>query len=225
MARGTLRGRVTVRRLQVLHEQLRACRACPAMQGPAVHGPAVLHELLLVGQAPGPREGAIGRPFAWTAGKTLFRWFAAATGADEETLRQRIYMTAVARCFPGKAAGGGDRKPDREEIARCQRFLAAEVQIVRPRLILPIGGLAIEQVLGHKGPLREVVGVLQRVHWHGVMADVICLPHPSGVSTWHRGPPGSTLLAQALQLVARHPAFVAALAGPAAATGSAARGA
>ena len=53
------------------------------------------------------------------------------------------------------------------------------------------------------------------MHWHGVAADVICLPHPSGVSTWHRGPPGSVLLAQALQLVARHPVFVAALAGPA----------
>jgi uracil-DNA glycosylase len=190
------------------------------MQGPAVHGPPVLRELLLVGQAPGPREGALGRPFAWTAGKTLFRWFAAATGVDEETLRERMYMTAVARCFPGKAAGGGDRKPDREEIARCQRFLSAEVQIVRPKLVLPVGGLAIEQVLGHKGPLRDVVGEVHRALWHGVATDVICLPHPSGVSTWHRGPPGSELLARALRLIAGHPAFVAATTGPAAATGS-----
>lgn len=193
------------------------------MIGPVVHGPPVPSEVLLIGQAPGPREGALGRPFAWTAGKTLFRWFAAATGADEARLRERIYMTAVARCFPGKAPGGGDRKPDREEIARCERFLAGEVQILRPRLILPVGGLAIEQVIGHKGPLREVVGVMQRVHYHGVMADVICLPHPSGVSTWHRAPPGSVLLTQALQLVARHPAFAAAIAGPVALTGSAGR--
>jgi len=193
------------------------------MQGSPVHGPPVLHELMLVGQAPGPHEAGLGRPFAWTAGRTLFRWFEAATGVDEATLRERMYFTAVARCFPGKAANKGDRKPDREEIARCRRFLSAEVQIVRPRLILPVGGVAIEQVLGHKGPLRDVVGVMQRVVWHEVEADVICLPHPSGVSTWRHTPPGDVLLARALQLIARHPGFLAATARPGGAVGPGAR--
>ncbi len=178
------------------------------MVGPSVHGPAIAAEVLLVGQAPGPHEGAIGRPFAWTAGRTLFRWFETATGVDEATFRGGVYMTAVARCFPGKAAGGGDRRPDREEIARCQPFLAREVKIVAPRLLLPIGGLAIEQVLGHKGPLVDVIGLQKRVRYHGVEADVICLPHPSGVSTWHRVEPGIHLLARALELIARHPTFV-----------------
>ena len=177
------------------------------MHGPSVHGPANPSRVMLIGQAPGPREGALGRPFAWTAGRTLFRWFETVTGVDEPSFRAGVYISAVARCFPGKATGGGDRRPDRDEIGRCQRFLSREVQILQPQLIVPVGGLAIEQVLGHKGPLVDVIGVPHRVRFHTVDADVICLPHPSGVSTWHRVEPGITLLARALELVARHPAF------------------
>lgn len=179
------------------------------MIGPVVHGPANVSRVMLIGQAPGPREGEIGRPFAWTAGRTLFRWFETATGVDEASFRAGVYISAVARCFPGKAPGGGDRRPDREEIGRCQRFLSREVQILRPDLIIPVGGLAIEQVLAHKGPLVDVIGVQRRVRYHEVEVDVIALPHPSGVSTWHRVEPGVTLLARALELVARHPTFVA----------------
>ena len=178
------------------------------MIGPVVHGPANPSRVMLIGQAPGPREGELGRPFAWTAGRTLFRWFETATGVDEASFRAGVYISAVARCFPGKASGGGDRRPDREEIGRCQRFLAREVQILRPQLIVPVGGLAIEQVLGHKGPLVDVIGVQRRVRYHEVDTEVICLPHPSGVSTWHRVEPGITLLRRALELVAHHPTFV-----------------
>jgi uracil-DNA glycosylase len=195
--------------LTLLHTQLRACTACPSMIGPVVHGPANVSHVMLIGQAPGPREGEIGRPFAWTAGRTLFRWFETATGVDEASFRAGVYISAVARCFPGKAPGGGDRRPDRDEIGRCQRFLSREVQILRPQLIIPVGGLAIEQVLGHKGPLVDVIGVQHRVRYHEVDVDVVCLPHPSGVSTWHRVEPGITLLRRALELVARHPSFVA----------------
>jgi uracil-DNA glycosylase len=147
------------KRLKLLHRRLDACTACPTVVGPVVHGPPIVTPVLLVGQAPGPHEGRIGRPFAWTAGKTLFRWFEAATGVSEAAFRERVYMTAVTRCFPGKAGGRGDRKPDREEVARCQPFLAGEVQILQPRLVIPVGTVAIEQVLGHKGPLVEVVGL------------------------------------------------------------------
>jgi uracil-DNA glycosylase len=190
------------------------------MTGPPVHGPAQMSRVMLIGQAPGPREGALGRPFAWTAGRTLFRWFATATGVDEESFRRGVYIAAIARCFPGKAANKGDRVPDREEIDRCQRFVSREVKIVAPELILPVGKLAIEQILGFKGPLAEVIGLQHRTTYHGVSTDVICLPHPSGVSTWTHTPPGNFLLARSLELVARHPAFAAIARGPApAATG------
>src|ERR1700679_1500444 len=96
-----------VRKLRVLHAELDGCTACPNMIRPVVHGPAVASRVMLVGQAPGPREGSFGRPFAWTAGKTMFRWFEESLGVDEATFRANVYIAAVARCFPGKASGGG----------------------------------------------------------------------------------------------------------------------
>jgi uracil-DNA glycosylase len=197
-------------KLKALHLELDACRACPNMIGPVVHGPAVLSPILLVGQAPGPREGSFGRPFAWTAGKTMFRWFHAALGVSEDEFRAHVYIAAVARCFPGKAKGGGDRRPDPDETARCRTYLEREVAILKPRLVLPVGAMAIEQVLGRKVALAEVVGVPLEGRYHGQACDIICLPHPSGASTWHRMEPGMTLLNKALALVARHPAVKAA---------------
>jgi uracil-DNA glycosylase len=199
--------RTTLRALKLVHAELDACTACPKMIGPVVHGPAIDTRVLLVGQAPGPHEGKIGRPFAWTAGKTLFRWFEEVVGIDEATFRDRIYMSAVARCFPGKAPGGGDRRPDPGEIERCSRFLRGEVEALRPDLVLPVGTLAIEQVFGEKGPLTKYVGEVRRLRWMGRAMDAIALPHPSGASTWHRTEPGKTLLARALGLVAAHPAM------------------
>jgi uracil-DNA glycosylase len=180
------------------------------MIGPVVHGPPVRSKVFLVGQAPGPREGSFGKPFAWTAGKTLFRWFEESMGIDEETFRERIYMAAVARCFPGKANGGGDRKPDAEEIARCRTFLEREVGILEPELVLAVGQLAIVEVLGDRATgkkLDALVGQTVRSRWHGVELDVVPLPHPSGASPWHKMEPGKTLLAKALRGVQRHPAM------------------
>lgn len=197
-------------RLKTLHAELDACRACPSMIGPVVHGPAILSKVVLVGQAPGPREGSFGRPFAWTAGKTLFRWFEETLGIDEATFRNSVYIAAVARCFPGKAPGGGDRKPDNEEIGRCRTFLEREVAIQKPELVIAVGQLAIGEVLGDqakKKKLDELVGKTARATWHGHETDVIALPHPSGASPWHKMEPGKTLLAKALRNVKRHAAI------------------
>jgi uracil-DNA glycosylase len=197
----------TLQSLRVLHGELDACRACPKMIGPVVHGSAVASRVILVGQAPGPREGSFGKPFAWTAGRTMFRWFEESLGVSEETFRARVYMAAVARCFPGKASGGGDRKPDAEEIERCKTWLEREAAILRPELVLAVGTLAIEQVLGEKAPLASVVGTTRRARWHGHDVDVVALPHPSGASPWHKIEPGKTLLGKALKRLARHPAM------------------
>lgn len=203
-----------IRSLNVLHGQLDGCRKCPKMIGPVVHGPAVASKVFLLGQAPGPHEGKFGRPFAWTAGKTMFRWFEGAIGCDEETFRSKVYMAAVARCFPGKAKGGGDRKPDDGEIANCQPWLQGEVGLLRPSLVLPVGTLAIEQVMREKKPLVEYVGQQLKAQYHGLEVDVICLPHPSGASTWHRMEPGIALLKKALKLLKKHPAVVEAFGKP-----------
>lgn len=189
--------------LSEVQEEIRAFR--PRGFGPPVHCAPIASRIFLVGQAPGPHEARLGRPFAWTAGKTLFRWLRDATGADEERVRERVYIAAVVRCFPGKARGGGDRVPTPAEVARWRGFLAREVEILRPALVLPVGRLAISEVLGREAPLAEVVGHALRLDYHGVEADVIPLPHPSGASTWFKMEPGKTLLARALRLIAEHP--------------------
>lgn len=201
--------------------QLRGCTDCSQMIGPVVTGEPVLSPVMLIGQAPGVREGPAGKPFAWTAGKTMFGWFAT-LGLDEAEFRHRVYMAAVCRCFPGKATkGGGDRVPSGEEVQRCSRHLAREAQLLRPRLVIPVGKLAIAQLVPDVEQLAEIVGTRRRTQLAGVDVDVIALPHPSGASTWHRMEPGKTLLARALTEIGRHEAWRSLLAAPAIARPSA----
>jgi len=186
--------------------RLRNCRRCPLMHPPPVSGGAVLSRVLLVGQAPGVREPAAGKPFAWTAGKTLFRWFEEAAGLTEEAVRKKIYFAAVCRCFPGKAPGGSDRVPNPQEIENCSSWLNRELEILQPRLVVPVGKLAIAQFIP-VGKLDQIIGLRFRVERAGEKFDLIPLPHPSGASPWHRIPPGRDLLSKALQLIVRHAAF------------------
>jgi uracil-DNA glycosylase len=180
------------------------------MQRPVVTGAAVVSPVMLIGQAPGVHEGRFARPFAWTAGKTLFGWFER-LGLPESEFRDRVYMAAVCRCFPGKNSAGGDRVPATQEIAACSRWMAREVALLRPRLVLPVGKLAIAQIIPDAQKLDQVVGKVVRAELHGHETDVIPLPHPSGASTWHRVEPGKTLLDRALRLIAAHPAFASLL--------------
>jgi len=175
------------------------------MHRPVVTGRAVASRILLVGQAPGDKEPVLGRPFAWTAGKTLFKWLNEALGWTEDEARDRIYFAAVCRCFPGKKEAGGDRVPGDDEIANCSRWLEAEVKLLQPRLILPVGRLAMTRFLP-PAPLNDLVGRTFAIDFRGHRTDCLPLPHPSGASPWHRMEPGKTLLRRALALLAAHPA-------------------
>ena len=181
------------------------CRRCPRMQSTPVIGNPVVSRVLLVGQAPGPREPALGRPFAWTAGKMLFKWFGQ-IGLDEDAFRGRVYMAAVCRCFPGKKATGGDRVPDPDEVQNCASWLDQELAINRPQLVLAVGKLAIAQFMPVE-KLDAVVGRMHRAKRNGIAFDVAALPHPSRASTWQHVEPGKTLLRKALRLIANHPAW------------------
>ncbi len=196
----------TARRLTSHVRRLRTCRRCPNMHRPSVSGGPVVSKIILVGQAPGDKEPILGRPFAWTAGKTLFRWFEESCGLTEAQFRSRIYMAAVCRCFPGKKAGGGDRVPAPAEIAQCETWFEQELEILKPDLVLAVGRLALSQFLASPR-LDQVVGRQYRLSYAGHGFDLIPLPHPSGASPWHRIEPGKTLLAQALALVRNHPAM------------------
>src|SRR6187401_2750669 len=133
------------------------CRRCPRMLPPPVSGGPVLSKVMLVGQAPGVKEPVLGRPFAWTAGRTLFGWFQQFCGLSEEEVRAKIYFAAVCRCFPGKTSAGGDRVPAPDEIVNCSSWLDEELAILRPQLLIPVGKLAIGQFM-EVGKLDSVIG-------------------------------------------------------------------
>ena len=186
--------------------ELLACDRCPNMGKPVVSGGPVVSKVMLIGQAPGDKEPLLKRPFAWTAGRTLFRWFEESCGLTEAEFRSHIYMAAVCRCFPGKKPGGGDRVPSDNEIQNCSFWLQREIEILKPELVIPVGKLAIAQFVS-ADRLDEIIGTKRRIHFAGHEFDLIPLPHPSGASPWHRMEPGKTLLNHALKLIAKHWSF------------------
>src|SRR5438445_3240173 len=184
------------------------CRRCPRMQSTPVSGGAVLSDVMLIGQAPGPREPVLQRPFAHTVGKRMFRWFEQFCGLNEAAVRSTIYFAAVCRCFPGKNSSGSDRVPAPDEIRNCSSWMDDEIRMLRPRLIIPVGRLAIVQFIDC-AKLVKVIGRKFRVERAGHRFDVIPLPHPSGASPWHKLPPGKELTWSGLALIARNSAIAA----------------
>lgn len=184
---------------------LQECRKCSDMVPPVIICQPIMSKILLVGQAPGDREGMLRKPFAWTAGKTLFKWFSS-IGVDELQFRENAYISAVCRCFPGKKPKGGDRVPSKQEIQNCSVWLKAEIELLQPELIIPVGSLAIKQFVEAK-KLVDVIGQCFQKNIYGVKVDIVPLPHPSGASTWHRMEPGISLLQRALSLIEKHPAW------------------
>jgi len=193
---------INITKIKRLHTALKKCSQCPDMFGPPVAGNPIISPIMLIGQAPGDKEILIPKPFAWTAGKTLFKWFKQ-LGVNEEDFRNLIYMAAVCRCFPGKKPQGGDRVPNLTEIKTCQYWLEREYKLLQPKLIIPVGKLAISQFIEVK-KLTDVIGKIHPYKINNEQIDLIPLPHPSGASTWHITEPGKTLLQDALKLIQNH---------------------
>jgi uracil-DNA glycosylase len=184
-------------------DALFACRACPNVAGRPVTGAVPGAKVMLVGQAPGPREQEYGRPFAYTAGKRLFSWFADHLGIGEADFRARVHIGAVIRCFPGRdPKAGGDRVPDAAEIANCAAHLDRELRLIRPELVIAVGTLAAKQLLGI-AELKESVGRIHQLTRAGHTFDVVVLPHPSGRSTWTNKPENKALLERSLRLIGK----------------------
>jgi uracil-DNA glycosylase len=180
---------VTVRKsryrsLASLQRDNRRCRACleagyPLESLPVFEGGPDQRAYLL-GQAPGSIEGVERRPWRGRAGQTLRRWL----GVGEDEFYATFYCASVTRCYPGKAPSGrGDRTPTPREQALCSFWREWELQLLRPRLIVPVGGLAVRRMLGPTS-VTECVGVLFTIR----AATVIPLPHPSGASGWLNDP-------------------------------------
>src|SRR5207253_10718452 len=118
--------------------RLRRCRRCSRMIPPPVSGGAIVSKVMLIGQAPGVREPVLKRPFAHTAGQTLFRWFERFCGLNESAVRSKIYFAAVCRCFPGKTPAGGDRVSAPQVVRNCSSWLNEEFELLRPDLVVPV---------------------------------------------------------------------------------------
>lgn len=196
------------RQALALHRQrLASCRICPGVVPPPVTcRPSNVPSVLLVGQAPGPREVELQRPFAYTAGQRLFAWFAR-LGVSEEEFRDKAYMGAVIRCFPGRAPQGGDRVPSPEEIHNCAPHLVRELELLRPRTVIAVGQLAIAWFLPEPAPLSARVGEVFAVTRGELAFDVFPLPHPSGRSTWLVKAENQERLARALERIAASPGW------------------
>ena len=186
--------------LIALHEEMRACQRClqaghPITPGAVFSGPDSAR-VMVVGQAPGVTEVTAQRPFNASSGRRLFQWLAGA-GWDEDAFRASQYMTAVTKCYPGRggnARSKGDRVPTAAERKLCAPFLARELDIVRPELIIPVGGLAIKRFLG-QGKLVEIIG---QVYEQGGQY-IVPLPHPSGASLWLNRLENRALVQQAVR--------------------------
>jgi uracil-DNA glycosylase len=178
------------------------CRRCRLGRGiRPITSPAINPQVMLVGQAPGKVEAAGGVAFAGRAGRTLFSWLSRA-GMDEPTARRTIYIAAVTRCFPGAhPSGRGDRVPTREEQERCADWLDAELRIIRPKVLIPVGRLAIERFLPAV-PLVDLIGTKRTVEHVGGTSIVIPLPHPSGASSWVYQAENLLLVEKAIRLIA-----------------------
>ena len=176
------------------------CNMCCDMIGTPIVGNPIKSEIILIGQAPGIKEGDLKKPFAWTAGKNMFKWFSS-IGLNEEKFRNNVYMSAVCRCYPGKnLSGTGDRVPSEIEIQNCSKWLNYEISTLKPKLIIPVGKLAISQFIKFI-KLNDVVGkkILYKNGNHAI--DIVALPHPSGLSTWYKKNPGKKLLKNALNII------------------------
>lgn len=155
---------------------------------------------MLVGQAPGRMEAAGAQPFTGRGGRTLFKWFERA-GIDEITARQKIYISALTRCYPGPhPSGRGDRVPSPRELRACADWLEQELQIIRPKLLLPVGKLAIAQFLPDQ-PLDELIGRTHEIAYANGKCLVVPLPHPSGASSWIHQGDHPELLNRAIELL------------------------
>ena len=212
-----------------LQVEMRQCRLCLEAGYEIAPGPVFSGQpgarVMLIGQAPGLMEGETKRPFAASSGTRLFSWLGAA-GWEEEEFRARAYISAVTKCYPGRSGSGkGDRVPSRAEQALCRPFLEREMALVNPRLIIPVGRLAIGLFYPSRTRLKEVVGTAayfppealqDPVNFDIRQADrlaafdatkprdgrwLVPLPHPSGTSLWPNRPANQALIERAIAIL------------------------
>jgi uracil-DNA glycosylase family 4 len=186
----------SIRSLQLDNARCRACvEAGYPLESWPVRAPYHGQRAYLFGQAPGIVEGAERLPWRGRAGQTLRRWL----GLEGDALYESFYCGSVTRCYPGRPASGrGDRTPTPREQDLCEFWRHWELELLRPDLIVTVGGLALRRLLGIAS-LTDAVGK----SYTRESAIVIPLPHPSGASGWLNDPANRARLGKALTHVRR----------------------
>jgi uracil-DNA glycosylase len=187
----------TYRSIASLQRDTAGCRACAEAGFPLeslpVRAPYAGQRAYLFGQAPGIVEGEERLPWRGRAGQTLRRWLE----LEEDEFYATFYCASVTRCYPGRMASGrGDRAPTPREQDLCEFWRDRELQLLGPRVIVTVGGLALRRMLGSVD-LTAAIG--ERFARDGV--PVVPLPHPSGASSWPHQPGNRERLERALALV------------------------
>jgi uracil-DNA glycosylase len=190
------RRRSSYRSLLSLQRDNRACRAC-AEAGYRIESRPVFQgrpgqRAYMLGQAPGVVEGEELRPWRGRAGKTLRRWL----DMEEDEFYDTFYCASVTRCYPGRTSGRGDRTPTPREQELCRFWRDWELALLRPELVVTVGGLAARSLLGFAS-LSDCVGTVVSVD----NIPAIPLPHPSGASGWLNDPANRERVARAADLV------------------------
>ncbi|HYX84736.1 MAG TPA: uracil-DNA glycosylase family protein [Gaiellales bacterium] len=193
--------RTAIRSVARLHRELAPCRRCVAA-GIRVESMPVFSRLrradaILVGQAPGAQEAVDGRPFIGPAGRRLRQWLEPAGLGTEEAFYGRLYIAAVAKCFPGKKRGGGDLRPSPAMVRTCLPWLERELALVEAPVVVAVGTLALN-ALAPDATLDDAVGA------ELALADgrpLYALPHPSGANPWPHLPGNGPKLERALRMI------------------------
>jgi uracil-DNA glycosylase len=215
--------------LSQLDAELRACRLCLDAGFEITEGAIFSHppaaDVMLIGQAPGNTEVEAKRPFNASSGQRLFQWLEEA-GWQEDAFRAKHVMTAVTKCYPGKGSNGkGDRVPIRAEQQLCRPFLEKEIRLYKPRLIIPVGGLAIKLFYPASRKLTQIIGTAvyfsprtlvdplnfdlkqgqRMIKFDPALPQdgrwLVPLPHPSGASLWPNKPQNKLLIERAITIL------------------------
>ena len=141
--------------LEAIASHISQCRNCPLCQE-RTHtvpgeGNAEAPDIMFVGEGPGAEEDALGRPFVGKAGKLLDKMIEAMGYHRDE-----IYIANVVKCRPP-----ANRKPQREEMDLCLPYLRQQIRLIRPRVIVGLGGTAMEGLLGKPVGITRMRGIWQ----------------------------------------------------------------
>jgi DNA polymerase len=144
-----------------IRERVRACTKCAHLACSrtqtvfGVGNPDA--ELMFIGEAPGVDEDQQGEPFVGRAGQLLTRILKAMNFARED-----VYIANILKCRPDTPPGSfGNRPPTAAEMQTCRPYLVEQIEIIQPSVLVALGAVAVEGLLGVRGTMRELRG-----RWH-----------------------------------------------------------